>query len=181
MAAIRITPAYAGKSVSPIENWRYRRDHPRLCGEKASLPPFCPCPWGSPPPMRGKGKSKIQDRFVFRITPAYAGKSVGIVQPLSVKLGSPPPMRGKGILHGICGIGIRITPAYAGKSFHFFGSRCGCRDHPRLCGEKQHFFYFLVYTGGSPPPMRGKASCDRAGAFHKRITPAYAGKSSKRQ
>ena len=92
----------------------------------------------------------------YRITPAYAGKRLqmkvtllpvrdhprlcgekpGKVPPLPYLVGSPPPMRGKGILHGICGIGIRITPAYAGKSFHFFGSRCGCRDHPRLCGEK---------------------------------------------
>ena len=90
-------------------------------------------------------------------------------------------MRGKGVRPVRAPADLGITPAYAGKrvirsSFHKL-----FQDHPRLCGEKQHFFYFLVYTGGSPPPMRGKASCDRAGAFHKRITPAYAGKSSKRQ
>ena len=31
---VRITPAYAGKSVIFIEFEEFRRDHPRLCGEK---------------------------------------------------------------------------------------------------------------------------------------------------
>ena len=86
-------------------------------------------------------------------------------------------MRGKAdvVLNRIDRIGI--TPAYAGKrvirsSFHKL-----FQDHPRLCGEKQHFFYFLVYTGGSPPPMRGKAVTDFVPAVVAGITPAYAGKS----
>ena len=33
-SAHRITPAYAGKSVIFIEFEEFRRDHPRLCGEK---------------------------------------------------------------------------------------------------------------------------------------------------
>ena len=90
-------------------------------------------------------------------------------------------MRGKAdvVLNRIDRIGI--TPAYAGKrvirsSFHKL-----FQDHPRLCGEKQHFFYFLVYTGGSPPPMRGKATLFLFFGVHRRITPAYAGKSFAKQ
>ena len=71
----------------------------------------------------------------------------------------------------------RITPAYAGKSFHFFGSRCGCRDHPRLCGEKIFIPRKSGKTMGSPPPMRGKGCSHDAGVIDPRITPAYAGKS----
>ena len=88
-------------------------------------------------------------------------------------------MRGKAdvVLNRIDRIGI--TPAYAGKrvirsSFHKL-----FQDHPRLCGEKQHFFYFLVYTGGSPPPMRGKAARFLQFLPPAGITPAYAGKSLK--
>ena len=85
-------------------------------------------------------------------------------------------MRGKesplvgGVLH------FRITPAYAGKSFHFFGSRCGCRDHPRLCGEKLWNMRSFDHETGSPPPMRGKVryNCISRSGFG--ITPAYAGK-----
>ena len=136
MAAIRITPAYAGKSVSPIENWRYRRDHPRLCGEKASLPPFCPCPWGSPPPMRGKARKSAAAALSGRITPAYAGK--------------------------------RYTPWHLWNRY---------KDHPRLCGEKFSFLRQPMRLPGSPPPMRGKATLFLFFGVHRRITPAYAGKS----
>ena len=49
-----ITPAYAGKSKSPILTKSLDWDHPRLCGEKNGKP------------------SEIQ--LYNRITPAYAGK-----------------------------------------------------------------------------------------------------------
>ena len=51
---VRITPAYAGKSLFDFGSDRFNWDHPRLCGEK----------WGDYDPPR-----------VFSgITPAYAGK-----------------------------------------------------------------------------------------------------------
>ena len=50
----RITPAYAGKRLTPEHFSQHTKDHPRLCGEKSG----CRCPLdsrqGSPPPMRGK-------------------------------------------------------------------------------------------------------------------------------
>ena len=51
----RITPAYAGKSLSGLSVRLLYRDHPRLCGEK-----FMPI---------------IFSGIRHRITPAYAGKS----------------------------------------------------------------------------------------------------------
>ena len=33
----RITPAYAGKSLSKLKGSLKRGDHPRLCGEKQAL------------------------------------------------------------------------------------------------------------------------------------------------
>ena len=52
--AKRITPAYAGKSGKHYEKSMGNRDHPRLCGEKASANATSGYTWGSPPPMRGK-------------------------------------------------------------------------------------------------------------------------------
>ena len=112
---VGITPAYAGKSGNVGKSWFYRRDHPRLCGEKpasSSLVMFQP---GSPPPMRGKEEKENEKRVSSRITPAYAGKSDrqrGQQQlyrdhprlcgektkkrpAVSRGVGSPPPMRGK--------------------------------------------------------------------------------------
>ena len=70
----RITPAYAGKSFQSDRPKAAVRDHPRLCGEKYTVPNPQKPPEGSPPPMRGKGeivKTMVGDTG---ITPAYAGK-----------------------------------------------------------------------------------------------------------
>ena len=73
----------------------------------------------------------------------------------------------------------RITPAYAGKSVERKGENPFDLDHPRLCGEKQLPFGFLLLLPGSPPPMRGKGILHGICGIGIRITPAYAGKSLK--
>ena len=40
MVALRITPAYAGKSCTRFKSIVYTGDHPRLCGEKDQLQPI---------------------------------------------------------------------------------------------------------------------------------------------
>ena len=115
--AVRITPAYAGKSgISPGFLLSYR-DHPRVCGEKESVNDGTAIRAGSPPRMRGKARSCQANTSVTRITPAYAGKRVKISLKfrasedhprvcgekfqrsirLPVRSGSPPRMRGKGV------------------------------------------------------------------------------------
>ena len=73
--------------------------------------------------------------------------------------------------------GRRITPAYAGKRIFFNPLELLTKDHPRLCGEKVIFICVTYRYLGSPPPMRGKASCLSAKFLAVGITPAYAGKS----
>ena len=55
---VRITPAYAGKSVLPYPQQSHSQDHPRLCGEKVGGSMAELEVKGSPPPMRGKGLSE---------------------------------------------------------------------------------------------------------------------------
>ena len=153
---IRITPAYAGKSIPAAE-----------CSSH---------PLGSPPPMRGKVLCCGHAVHAGGITPAYAGKSPtcdfcgrgtwdhprlcgekkDIFNSSSSRLGSPPPMRGKAQVYIGAGVTERITPAYAGKSLRYSSKDIFNSDHPRLCGEK------II-----------KSSFISAG---QRITPAYAGK-----
>ena len=72
--AVRITPAYAGKSI-PVEVIVYgKQDHPRLCGEKMDIRQELRKNPGSPPPMRGKVITEVREKPETRITPAYAGK-----------------------------------------------------------------------------------------------------------
>ena len=51
---LRITPAYAGKSINSNPATYRGEDHPRLCGEKLRLSIMQVLTVGSPPPMRGK-------------------------------------------------------------------------------------------------------------------------------
>ena len=72
---VGITPAYAGKSMELSSNIMVSKDHPRLCGEKASTKAWELWGTGSPPPMRGKGQNSTVFVESEGITPAYAGKS----------------------------------------------------------------------------------------------------------
>ena len=86
-------------------------------------------------------------------------------------------MRGKGVRRGKWQNAYRITPAYAGKSVFAYLCSAATEDHPRLCGEKEGSMSSFRLNSGSPPPMRGKARHWQAILMHRRITPAYAGKS----
>ena len=142
--SMRITPAYAGKSLSA----------------KAYSLVINGSEWGSPPRMRGKGDTHGPEELRFGITPAYAGKRIfrcghsdncrdhprvcgekgdGHGEQLHNN-GSPPRMRGKvGTYDNETGQ-IRITPAYAGKSRCHTQKSEEQRDHPRVCGEKRILF-----------------------------------------
>ena len=152
----RITPAYAGKSTTPVQTARGTWDHPRLCGEKHREWLSNQHMQGSPPPMRGKAEALAVADLLVGITPAYAGKrtqnyyhgllfwdhprlcgeKVSHCKTLLRYRGSPPPMRGKADLMSYHISYCRITPAYAGKSFSVKICLFGNKDHPRLCGEK---------------------------------------------
>ena len=88
-------------------------------------------------------------------------------------------MRGKVTAKGYTLLGSGITPAYAGKSGLRSKVERNHGDHPRLCGEKVSGGVTSVSPIGSPPPMRGKEQLVDLSGFEDRITPAYAGKSSR--
>ena len=69
-----ITPACAGKSSHQHGAGRWRRDHPRVCGEKAVAHIWWYSWIGSPPRMRGKDGVNDSAQAVTEITPACAGK-----------------------------------------------------------------------------------------------------------
>ena len=193
----RITPAYAGKSLSLRRSGFCRWDHPRVCGEKVG-PVGCVSGWlGSPPRMRGKAPSLAVLGACIGITPAYAGKSsrkwcgcrVRWDHPRvcgekyrsavmgTMMLGSPPRMRGKAIGWEASPPGVGITPAYAGKSVTDAKYTFNGWDHPRVCGEKTSSSTRCTSHRGSPPRMRGKGRVHRLMRLRHGITPAYAGKS----
>ena len=153
---IRITPACAGKSLSPAPEKALPGDHPRMCGEKFNCNPGSPQHWGSPPHMRGKAKIFRRWSAEMGITPAYAGKSGWFQRRLQHGGGSPPRMRGKDLVKFCLCPRFGITPAYAGKSPRTPLAASHARDHPRVCGEKYTCAAVRAGSLGSPPRMRGK-------------------------
>ena len=126
--------------------------------------------------MRGKGIHRGQQVARNQDHPRLCGeKQVEMVDADTLK-GSPPPMRGKVRRSPKRQCESRITPAYAGKSCQWSRHFPACRDHPRLCGEKQENAQPESVWKGSPPPMRGKAARMCKWACVLGITPAYAGK-----
>ena len=131
-----ITPAYAGKSRLHTSVLPWRRDHPRICGEKERWQGIWNSGVGSPPRMRGKVGDHAVIGVHHRSTPAHAGKShcsrrratalrdhpracgekPRVSSPIGRQMGSPPRMRGKGEVEAGKESVDRITPAYAGKS-----------------------------------------------------------------
>ena len=174
----RITPAYAGKSANSEPITLDVEDHPRLCGEKPDITHAIMTSTGSPPPMRGKVIVAFEMYKNHRITPAYAGKS-DMDSPDFSRSKDHPRLCGEKFAKKVYKKkSTRITPAYAGKSLRWSIPPAVRMDHPRLCGEKRNGVYNINTGKGSPPPMRGKDTCDEVTKHVIGITPAYAGKSS---
>ena len=172
----RITPACAGKSCRRFRLLVQYQDHPRMCGEKLALALLLLSSTGSPPHVRGKVCLFLEPAVDVGITPACAGKSTleraiahnardhprmcgekfHILQALLCAPGSPPHVRGKGPAMSPGHITCGITPACAGKSSPHRVSGGGCRDHPRMCGEKLSIWARGSVRIGSPPHVRGK-------------------------
>ena len=111
----RITPAWAGKSISVLCSYWSSWDHPRMGGEKPDQRGNRPQRAGSPPHGRGKDADTDYPPEVEGITPAWAGKRPNQRRPerlvrdhprmggektehcscMGIKQGSPPHGRGK--------------------------------------------------------------------------------------
>ena len=194
----RITPAHAGKTLSPPVLSALCADHPRRCGENFTKSlRLQPCA-GSPPQVRGKLSPHSQIGQLARITPAGAGKTLQrLVRRVAERdhprrcgenlskidftvehVGSPPRMRGKRFYKLITAASGRITPAHAGKTVPPIVKSRHNKDHPRACGENNPPLRFIVVYLGSPPRMRGKPIHSPVPFAILRITPAHAGKTA---
>ena len=72
---VRITPAYAGKTLIAVLVLHATQDHPRLRGKDAATTVPLVFDLGSPPLTRERRDvSEIGD-YKIGITPAYAGKT----------------------------------------------------------------------------------------------------------
>ena len=153
----RITPAYAGKS---------------LTGRTTPLPGS-----GSPPRMRGKVDGQLDIGVHAGITPAYAGKRPSHTFSLQLVKDHPRVCGEKcrSTLHCSLPFG-GITPAYAGKSSHCdsVGTRVGIT--PAYAGKSRSLSTVLrtVLHAGITPAYAGKRlKRSRSTVSHVAIVPLF--------
>ena len=172
------------------------RDCPHIRGEKLHGRKVVRVEAGSPPRVRGKARGRGRDRAADGITPACAGKRTApptdqaahrdhprvcgekcrkLQAKPSVK-GSPPRVRGKDKIQRHRENQIQITPACAWKRRPVRRQARSCRDHPRVCGEKEVQGMPWSLAVGSPPRVRGKGQLRPQIKRYIGITPACAGK-----
>ena len=172
-----ITPACAGKRRRSERAQFKRRDHPRVCGEKARTLIVQDEPQGSPPRVRGKAKKRHLGGWKKGDHPRVCGEKFTCFAHRSTLPGSPPRVRGKVLAAGLNDLVDGITPACAGKSLLPPSAPFPVRDHPRVCGEKPKYAQSIQPYQGSPPRVRGKVGRMLKRTAFIGITPACAGKS----
>ena len=160
-----IIPAYAGNTSGNGITTNFLRDHPRVCGEHATVDVTPTDNTGSSPRMRGTPSSSLSSTMSGGIIPAYAGNTLGdgvgdslggdhprvcgehsaFIGTGTPPSGSSPRMRGTRrwspkwmVLHG-------IIPAYAGNTAGMAITSRLRWDHPRVCGE--HIYPLSVRKG----------------------------------
>ena len=73
------------------------------------------------------------------------------------------------------------TPAYAGKTTAPNASNKENKKHPRVCGEDLNMADINTRIPETPPRMRGRLDVSSNAIRIVRNTPAYAGKTEKKQ
>ena len=193
--ALRIIPAYAGNTRSPMRSVSRCRDHPRVCGEHPMLFDTFVTTVGSSPRMRGTLHDWPIQVVVDRIIPAYAGNTAvlttedfffwdhprvcgehicGNVNGGSLR-GSSPRMRGTLVSPFRESAFRGIIPAYAGNTSSGKARGSSARDHPRVCGEHEVTAGNSRTNVGSSPRMRGTLNVQQSAGRGVGIIPAYAG------
>ena len=118
--------------------------------------------------------------YLGRDHPRVCGEKQSTMCRMRNVLGSPPRVRGEVNFCSSHVFVVWITPACAGR--RVIEDMCCSRpmDHPRVCGEKAVEMHRAVFMQGSPPRVRGEGCHQPAGRTGRGITPACAGRRSKR-
>ena len=190
-----IIPACAGSRLHRLHRTLPFRDHPRVCGEQATLRPVAGDFMGSSPRVRGAALAVVDLPRGHGIIPACAGsrclgqpalarswdhpRVCGEQPPLGaphvIPMGSSPRVRGA-VMQCLTSHGVpRIIPACAGSSCAPTAAPSYTRDHPRVCGEQARPNQPPHNGTGSSPRVRGAGFIATKDCTTEGIIPACAG------
>ncbi len=181
-AAMRFTPARAGRTRDPCRGRGRCPVHPRTRGEDSVSALRSLASYGSPPHARGGHPGGDNSEGRVRFTPARAGRtrSARTRRPtMAVHPRTRGEDKGRGADQAVPRLGgARFTPARAGKTGTRASTRCSRTVHPRTRGEDFPSIWSVCVTTGSPPHARGRRQDVVDEEVGQRFTPARAGKTS---
>ena len=172
---MRIIPALAGNTSTPISPTGSGGNHPRACGEHVAMAFRDGWNAGSSPRLRGTRRPVRRGQRQHGIIPALAGNTFRPCVPVidsgdhpracrehedvaacgGVPVGSSPRLRGTPRCSRPCGMRSGIIPALAGNTPPANHSPCRKGDHPRACGEHTDNTAMTFNSEGSSPRLRG--------------------------
>ena len=200
LAAGRLIPAHAGKTVGAGLRIVLDRAHPRSRGENLRYIDGELTRPGSSPLTRGKLLNALAPLIPVRLIPAHAGKtgrqtahhgyesahprSRGENPPKRASharsAGSSPLTRGKLSAEKPDFLTGRLIPAHAGKTSIKINGWSLLEAHPRSRGENAEGGDVIAAPEGSSPLTRGKLIRASRGREMARLIPAHAGKTLSR-
>mgnify|MGYP001732259215 CR=1 FL=1 len=197
----RLIPAWAGKTNSTDGQVGVHWAHPRVGGENLRAQNRPAYHSGSSPRGRGKHIYLPTGPGCLGLIPAWAGKTPGSSKArqsspahprvggenscwyclMALNVGSSPRGRGKHVAARGERRRGRLIPAWAGKTPRFSHVARSFEAHPRVGGENKVCAAICLDGTGSSPRGRGKRLNSRAAQPHRRLIPAWAGKTRARR
>ena len=130
-----ITPACAGKTLAFARKPPRMEDHPRMRGEDCPVGVIVITRIRITPACAGKTQNFILILCTARDHPRMRGEDASRPGDGQRGSGSPPHARGRRHSRACLSSPRRITPACAGKTLHGCFVRVHRQDHPRMRGE----------------------------------------------
>ena len=136
---------------------------------------------GNTPAYAGKTRRGARESGQMRETPPLTRGRPSVAPMMRAAPKETPPLtRGRHEWRQTLPPGFGNTPAYAGKTRSPFSTKCLSKKHPRLRGEDSHLSPERAFAPETPPLTRGRHQVAVQEAVGNGNTPAYAGKTHRR-
>ena len=176
VCAVRLIPAWAGKTLQTTSCRRALKAHPRVGGENCCVRTTSPPNAWLIPAWAGKTDRPGPGQCPHGAHPRVGGENPAATVRKATECGSSP--RGRGKLMGRIRLLTppRLIPAWAGKTLYSPRSAAPRPAHPRVGGENTLMRAETGAEFGSSPRGRGKPHDRRVPRHCRRLIPAWAGK-----
>ncbi len=177
-ASGRFIPACAGNARCSDPLRRRMTVHPRVCGERSTVPKMRGPRMRFIPACAGNAAAWAMLSAGIAVHPRVCGERYICELDSEGFAGSSPRVRGTHRDQGRDSVYERFIPACAGNASRARGQQPMRSVHPRVCGERLAQVFGLPVRSGSSPRVRGTPQSSMLALDSLRFIPACAGNAS---